>query len=126
MDEVFEQANERQMLWIQIEHKDAAADIERIVNVPGIDMLFVGFGDLSRSLGHLNDVHHLEVDAVAEQVCGTIAKAGLPMGSAFPGGANLKPWYDQGMRILTVAADFAFVINGATMALSQARENLRG
>ena len=124
MDEALEQANEKQMLWIQIEHKDAVADIERIVKVPGIDMLFVGFGDLSQSLGHLNDFHHPEVDAVAEQVCRTVGEAGLSLGSAMAGGANLKRWHDRGMRVFTVSCDFGFVIEGAATALSQARENL--
>lgn len=125
MNEVFEQANEKQMLWIQIEHKDAAADIGQIVKVPGIDLLFIGFGDLSQSLGHLNDVHHPEVDAVAENLCRTIAKAGLPMGSAFADGTNLKPWHDKGIRVLTVAADFQFLASGAATTLSQAKENLK-
>lgn len=125
MDAVFEQANEKQMLWVQIENKEAAGDIEQIVQVSGIDLLFVGFGDLSQSLGHLNDGHHPEVDAVAEKVCRTIRNAGVPMGSAFGGGtADLKHWHDQGMRVFTVDADFAFLINGAATALSQARENL--
>ena len=126
MNEAFEQANEKQMLWIQIENKDAAADIEKIVKVPGIDLLFVGFGDLSQSLGYLNDVHHSKVDKVAESLCRTISKAGLPMGSAFPGGGDLKPWHDRGMRVFTVAADFEFLSNAAATTLQQARENLKG
>lgn len=126
MDEVFEQANEKQMLWVQIEHKDAAADIEQIVKVPGIDLLFVGFGDLSQSLGHLNDMHHAEVDAVAEKVCRICGEVGMPTGSAFGGGADLKAWQEKGMRIFTVAADFDFVVRGADVILGQARENLRG
>ena len=124
MNEAFEQANEKQMLWIQIEHEDAVADIDQIVKVPGIDLLFIGFGDLSQSLGHLNDVHHPEVDAVAANLCRTIGNAALPMGSAFAGGADLKFWHDQGMRVFTVSADFEFLINGAATTLAQAQANL--
>lgn len=126
MDEVFQQANDKQMLWVQIEHKDAAADIEKIVKVPGIDLLFVGFGDLSQSLGHLNDFHNRQVDAAAEKVCRICGAAGMPVGSAFGGGPDLKPWHDKGMRIFTTDADFAFMINGANAALAHARENLSG
>lgn len=124
-DEVYAKANEKQMLWVQIEHRDAVANIEEIVTVPGMDLFFIGRGDLSHSLGHLGDPDHPEVFASGMSTLRAICKRGLPAGSAFGPGADLKPWHDAGMRVFTVAADFRFVAVGAEHILNSARDSLK-
>ena len=124
--EVLQQANDKQMLWLQIEHREAVGNLDEIKGIAGIDLLFIGRGDLSQSMGHLGEVDHPEVAKVGKRACQSICEAGLPAGSAFGANADLKPWHDAGMRIFTVSADFQFVIDGANQTLTSARENLKG
>lgn len=127
MAEVFEKANEKQMLWVQIEQAEALKNLNQIVKVPGIDAFFIGRGDLSQSMGHLNDANHPEVTAAARQALDTIRKEGLPAGSAFDtynDSEQLKMWHEAGMRIFTVGADFAFLIHGMDKSLSEAKKAL--
>jgi 4-hydroxy-2-oxoheptanedioate aldolase len=124
MPQFMKEANEKQLLWIQIEHKDAVANIHEIVKVPGIDAYFLGLSDLSQSLGHLGDTGHAEVLSAAHKAAGIIHHAGIPFGSAFGQSTELDDWKDDGMRIFTVGADIRFVVYGAQEILRQASEAL--
>src|SRR5205823_5205137 len=103
---VLAQANTRQMLWVQIEHADALANLNEIIAVPGIDAFFIGQGDLSQSLGHLANVDHPRVAEPARAAVAAIRKAGVPTGSAFGANGDWGAWHDAGLRIFTVGADF--------------------
>jgi len=113
MPQVLSEANKKQMLWVQIEHKDAVKNIESIVKTPGVDAYFIGPGDLSQSLGHLGDTGHPEVVAAMEKALACIKNAGISAGSAFGSVGQAADWVKKGMSIITVGADFRFVLNGA-------------
>lgn len=117
-------ANEKQLLWLQIEHRDAVANIHDIVKVKGVDVFFIGLSDLAQSVGHLGETTHPNVLEAAHKAQGVIHNAGIPCGSAFGKSAELDDWKAAGMRIFTVGADIRFVAQGAGDALRQAREKL--
>lgn len=108
-----EQANKKQLLWVQIEHRDAVASIDEIVQVEGVDLFFIGLSDLSQSLGHIGDAGHPEVVASARGALEAIVRAGVPAGSAFGSAQGLLEWKQCGMNVFTLGADFRFVLHGA-------------
>src|SRR5918995_2956478 len=57
-DEYVKRANDDTLLMVIIEHKDAVANIEEILSVPGIDGTFIGPYDLSMSLGIPGQLDH--------------------------------------------------------------------
>ena len=57
-NEYVEHANDDTLLMVQIEHKDAVANIEEILSVPGIDGTFIGPYDLSMSMGIPGQITH--------------------------------------------------------------------
>jgi len=69
--EYFAQANETVVI-IQAEGKKAVENLDEILDVPGLDVLFIGPYDLSSSLGHVGEVNHPEVIACIQ---GIIEKA---------------------------------------------------
>ena len=80
------QANRETFLVVQIETKQALENVEAIAAVPGVDVLFLGPGDMSLRLGctaAVNDPRMLDVQktiAAAARQCG---KAwGRPVGTA--------------------------------------------
>jgi class 3 adenylate cyclase len=55
-------ANKEIMVILLIEHAEAVNRIDEILTVPGIDLIFVGPGDLSASMGLLGQVTHIRVE----------------------------------------------------------------
>jgi len=54
----------------------AARDIEAMLEVPGIDVFFIGPVDLAKSLGYHGDYRHLDVAAEIERLIDRIHAAG--------------------------------------------------
>ena len=52
MSEYAEQANNETIVCVQLEEAEAVRNVHEIVQVPGVDVFFVGPSDLSQSLGY--------------------------------------------------------------------------
>ena len=70
-NEYFSKAQDTAVI-LQAEGKKAVENLDEILDVPGIDVVFVGPYDLSSSLGHVGEIDHPEV---VECIKGIIAKA---------------------------------------------------
>jgi 2-keto-3-deoxy-L-rhamnonate aldolase RhmA len=64
-------ANAQSLVCIQIEHEDALAHVDEILQVEGIDVFFIGPSDLSQSMGHPGDPN---APRVAAAIASTLAK----------------------------------------------------
>ena len=53
---------------LQAEGKKAIENLDEILDVPGIDVVFVGPYDLSSSLGHVGEIDHPEVVAAIKEI----------------------------------------------------------
>jgi 2-keto-3-deoxy-L-rhamnonate aldolase RhmA len=116
-------ANFKQLLWIQIESKEAVENIHEIKRVKGIDGIFIGVGDLSQSLGHLGQSEHPDVTEKISYVLSSLKDTGLMIASNC-GEKRMKKFLDEGMQIFTVGADFRFVIKGAESYYNSAKDIL--
>ncbi len=74
------EANTSTSVIVQIEHRDAVDNIEKIVAVEGIDGVFVGPYDLSGSLGCIGDVGNPMVRDAVATVRAACVNAGVPVG----------------------------------------------
>ncbi|MEW5957943.1 MAG: aldolase/citrate lyase family protein, partial [Chloroflexota bacterium] len=61
-------ANEETMLIVQVETRQALAELDEIVAVAGVDVILVGPTDLSISLGVPGELNHPAMQAAIEQV----------------------------------------------------------
>jgi len=125
-EQYLDHANAKQMLWVQIEHRDAIENIEQIVGVSGIDAFIIGRGDLSQSLGHVMQSNHPEVTAAAMRVVDAAKQAGVPCGSAFADIDEMNPWRDTGMQIFTIQSDQRFLSDRAAQMLAETKALLGG
>lgn len=69
-------ANDQMALIVQVETAEAAARIDEIAAVEGVDGVFIGPSDLSASMGHLGDPNHPEVVATIAEAAARIRAAG--------------------------------------------------
>ncbi|HEU5423873.1 MAG TPA: aldolase/citrate lyase family protein [Nitrolancea sp.] len=67
-----EEANRETMVIVQVETLQTVEALPRILEVPGIDVLYVGPNDLSQSMGYPGQTDHPEVQAAIDR---TIASA---------------------------------------------------
>jgi len=72
--------NQQIMLILQIEHIDAVKQIDDILDVPGVDSIVTGPGDLSGSMGLSGQSGHPDVVAAVETVYKAAVRKGIPAG----------------------------------------------
>lgn len=114
-------ANEATALIVQIENRQAVEAIDEIIEVDGVDAIFVGPADLSASLGH--GTHSANPDTVAaiEWVAKSCTAKGMPMGIDCLTPEHITRWAALGYRCFTFGADFEYLDAGARSAFSEAR-----
>lgn len=82
MSEYAEHANNETLVCVQLEEAEAVRNVNEIVQVPGVDVFFVGPSDLSQSLGYPGRPDAPEVRHAMDTVFATIAATGKISGSA--------------------------------------------
>ena len=75
------QANEQTMCGILVEGKDGLANLEEIVKVKGIDLIYLGLFDICQSLGLPGQVNHPDVLFEVERCQKLIRSNGIAAGS---------------------------------------------
>jgi len=75
-----DKANEDTLMIAAIETKESISNLDDILSVPGIDVVFIGPFDLSVSLGYPTEVKHPVVVDAVKQIMKTTLNAGLQVG----------------------------------------------
>ncbi|MDX1616152.1 MAG: aldolase/citrate lyase family protein [Candidatus Promineifilaceae bacterium] len=114
-------ANEATTVVVQIEHSQAVEQIEAIVAVPGIDAALVGPYDLSASMGMPGQVQNPAVQAAIERVTAVCRAADMPMGIFGLDAAAVRPYIDQGYRLIVAGVDTLMLHETAATLLRQLR-----
>lgn len=110
--EYLQAANDETFLVLQIEDREAVECVEDIARVPGVDMLFVGPGDLSLSYGVPLQFNHPLLIEACERVNAATKAAGNWWGtvSGTPEAAQLA--LDRGARLVVGGVDHIFLLEG--------------
>ncbi len=97
--------------FIQIEHKDAIADLDAILQLPYIDGYIFGANDLSGSYGRLGDVFCPEITDVIQQTTQRLHAAGKYVGLSTGDirESTLRHWHSLGVDMLSAGADYDFL-----------------
>jgi 4-hydroxy-2-oxoheptanedioate aldolase len=104
LSDYFHQANEQRFLCVQIEDPEPLDDLEAIVSLEGIDMIFFGPGDFSQGIGAPAQWDHPKITETRKriaEVCKAKGKFAGTVGST----ASLESLIDLGYRFISVGAD---------------------
>jgi 4-hydroxy-2-oxoheptanedioate aldolase len=82
-------ANRNTLVCLMLEEVTAIENLPALVTVPGVDVYFIGSGDLSQSMGHTGQPTHPEVQRMMERGVEIITGAGRIAGCSCPD--NLVP-----------------------------------
>jgi 2-keto-3-deoxy-L-rhamnonate aldolase RhmA len=115
-------ANDEIAMIMQIEHKDALANLDAILAVDGVDGVFIGPLDLSGSMGLTGQLDHPDVVAALARyraVCAAHRKtAGMHV--VRPDAAGIRRALDEGYTMLALGLDNVFLQEGARGVLRAA------
>jgi len=81
-DDFTRRANEETLVCLQVEETEAIDNLDQILAVPGVDVIFVGPSDLSQSLGRPGELDHPEVRRAITRLFSRIVSAGRIAGCA--------------------------------------------
>ncbi len=107
-------ANESLVLAIQIETAEGLANVEEIVAVEGIDVIFIGPGDLSVSINALGPEGAAKLEAAILTITQAAIKAGKTVGIFRPSADDVAKWSQAGISFYLLASDTMFL--GASLA----------
>jgi 4-hydroxy-2-oxoheptanedioate aldolase len=79
-----DEANRNTLVCLMIEEVEAIENLEEMVTVDGVDVFFIGSGDLSASMGYPGQQTHPEVQSLMEKGITTIREAGKIAGCSCP------------------------------------------
>jgi 4-hydroxy-2-oxoheptanedioate aldolase len=106
-----------------IETKTAIENIEKILDVPGIDGIYVGPSDLSFSYGKEPklDVEDPEILAIYDKLLAETAKRGIAAGLHNGSPAYANKMIKKGFKLVTIANEVGLMCQAATAAVKVAR-----
>jgi 4-hydroxy-2-oxoheptanedioate aldolase len=105
-------ANRETFVVAQIEDPDAVERIDEIAAVEGLDLLFVGPGDLSISYGAPLDRNHPKMQRAFERTAAASAKAGKWWGTVAPSPECAQQYVDMGARLINCGSDHGCLVRG--------------
>lgn len=111
-------ANERVAVIVQVEHVDAVAHIESILDVAGIDAVFIGPYDLSASMGKPGQIDDVSVRQQIDTVREACLKRRMPLGFFGVEAAAVQPFIEQGYRLIAVGMDTLMLIQSVRALLA--------
>ncbi len=112
LKEYLQKANERTFIVIQIEDIEAVEIIEEIAAVEGVDVLFVGPGDLSLGYGAPGELRHPKVQTAMDKVVEACRKYGKTAGSPAIDTEDAHGLLERGFGYVTTSADYRWVRRG--------------
>ena len=98
-------ANDQLAVVVQIEHIEAARNIESILEVDGVDAVFIGPYDLSASMGKPGKIQDPEVQNYMNQVREACRQHKKPIGIFAISIEDARLYLDQGYALVAVGVD---------------------
>jgi 2-keto-3-deoxy-L-rhamnonate aldolase RhmA len=121
----FADDNDANVGIVQIESASAVDDADAIAAIPGIDVLFIGPGDLSHDLGVPGRVDDPAFRDAAASVVSAATRHGASAGILARNPEQAAGYLDAGFTFVAVASDSTFLVDAARAAISGIRSSAR-
>jgi len=107
----FPSANKDTMVIIQLEGCNVFEELDEILKVKGIDIIFIGPYDLSQSLGVPGQTSHPKVVEAMKNIVDKAKKAGVVTGTFTDSPETLETWKSAGVQYLSYSVDVGIFYN---------------
>ncbi|WP_417270705.1 HpcH/HpaI aldolase family protein [Celeribacter sp.] len=122
-DDYFKHANDEILTIPMIETAEGLANIDDILAVPGIDMIYIGPNDLALALGETPGAENGpgKTTAAISHILERATAAGVPVGIFCSNATLAKQRIDEGFALVTPGNDFALATQAMSVAVAQSR-----
>ncbi len=117
----YRRANQEILVIVQIENRQALANLEPILAVPGLDAVFVGPADLALDMGHFPDLDHEAVQGAIGRIREAARRAGKPAGFYCSSGRDARRRIAEGFQMVSVCSDLSIMAGALRRELREAR-----
>lgn len=107
-------ANQRTKLILQIEGREGMERIDEILEVDGIDTLFIGPYDLSQSLGRPGQIWDPAVVDAMKGIIATCQAKGVRVGTFTDTPEGVAFWAAAGVQMIQYGSDLHLMMKGAS------------
>lgn len=114
-------ANENMLAIITIEHPDAVRNIDEVMSAPGLDLAFIGIGDLAMSLGIPGQFDHPKLKAAVAEAEAGILRSNVPLGGVARTPDQARQMLDRGYRALVFGFDWLLLQQTVARFLDEVR-----
>lgn len=111
-EDYFTSANDISVI-AQVEGTEGIANLDEILEVAGVDVIFVGVYDLSQSLGMTGQADHPKVLEALEAVTAKASSKGIPVGTFVESIDRAKQMRALGIHYLCYSVDVGFLYEHA-------------
>lgn len=118
IEETLAQAGEETLVVVQVETRQGRDSLDEILDVAGVDVVFVGPGDLAASLG----LDGARLQPAVEEILDRAAAAGKATGVFAAGPDEGAAWLARGVGLVLLGSDLAFLAQGVEQAWRRLRE----
>lgn len=122
-EQYLSEANQNTLVAIQIENLQGVKGLKDILEVKGIDVIFIGPYDLSQSMGIPGQVSHPELISEMEKMVKLIRGAGTVAGIYVDDPQTAKRWTDLGVQFISILIDVLIFYQGCKSLLEKLKEN---
>jgi 2-keto-3-deoxy-L-rhamnonate aldolase RhmA len=116
--EFTQQANQENLIILQIERQQAVESIEELLSVRGVGGAIIGPNDLALSLGTRSDDQLKALEEPIQHVLEACQAQGIPCGIHIANLEWLAEWQRRGMQLLCYSTDINFLRTGAANGIS--------
>jgi 2-keto-3-deoxy-L-rhamnonate aldolase RhmA len=120
-DSYYDSADRNVVVVAIVEEVAALDEVDAIAATEGVDVVFLGTGDLSFSLGLRGRQDDERIEAAASAVVAATKRHGKAAGRPAADASQLQRFMDQGFRFFQAATDLRLLETGAKHLLGQAR-----
>jgi 4-hydroxy-2-oxoheptanedioate aldolase len=100
-----EEANNETMVIAQVETAAAVDALPDIVQIPDIDVIFIGPTDLSQSVGVPGELQHPAVQEMFDRIISIVTASDKALGILVPNAEAARQWQARGARFVLVVMD---------------------
>lgn len=121
----FDQANEMNLVVVQIEHIDAVKNIDSILGTKGVDAVFIGPYDLSASMGLTAQFDHPDYISARDEVLAACQRHSIVPGLhvVAPDPAQVHARVSEGYRLIAYSLDITMLTEACRTGLEEIRKS---
>ena len=116
-------SNRETIVMPQIEDVEGIKNLPEILKIEGIDVIAIGPGDLSNSMGYPGQRTHPKVLEAIDHIIDLAHAAGIPTFNPGHDAETRKRWFDKGAQVF-YDGDLRLLFDGTVARLQALRESV--